>query len=72
MHKKILKSGIMHQCVKSKVPFVLAGSLRDDGPMPETIMDMVEAQAAYAKYLKDATVVPDNAVQHGVVMVRLS
>jgi lysine-ketoglutarate reductase/saccharopine dehydrogenase-like protein (TIGR00300 family) len=55
--KGVLKSGIMYQCVKSKVPFVLAGSLRDDGPMPETIMDMVEAQAAYAKHLQNATVV---------------
>jgi len=57
VRKKILKSGIMYQCVKSKVPFVLAGSLRDDGPLPEAIMDMIEAQAAYAKYLKNASVV---------------
>jgi lysine-ketoglutarate reductase/saccharopine dehydrogenase-like protein (TIGR00300 family) len=57
VRKNIVKSGIMHQCVKSKVPFVLAGSLRDDGPMPEAIMDMLEAQAAYSRHLKNATVV---------------
>lgn len=57
VRKKILKSGIMYQCVKSKVPFVLAGSLRDDGPLPEVINDMIEAQKAYGKYLKGATVV---------------
>ena len=57
VRKGVLKSGIMHQCVKSKVPFVLAGSLRDDGPLPEVITDFIEAQAAYGKYLKNATVV---------------
>jgi hypothetical protein len=30
----------MYECVKNNVPFVLAGSLRDDGPLPETITDM--------------------------------
>ena len=35
-----LKSGVMYECVKNNVPFVLAGSLRDDGPLPETITDM--------------------------------
>jgi hypothetical protein len=39
------------------VPFVLAGSLRDDGPMPETITDMNEAQDAYAAELEGAGVV---------------
>ncbi|MCI0406437.1 MAG: TIGR00300 family protein [candidate division Zixibacteria bacterium] len=57
VRKGVLKSGIMHQCVKSKVPFVLAGSLRDDGPLPEVITDLIEAQAAYGKYLKNATIV---------------
>ena len=30
-----LKSGVMYECVKNNVPFVLAGSLRDDGPLPD-------------------------------------
>ncbi|MCZ2073823.1 MAG: TIGR00300 family protein [Bryobacteraceae bacterium] len=52
-----LSSGIMYECVKSGVPFVLAGSLRDDGPLPDTITDMNQAQDAYAEQLKGAGVV---------------
>jgi lysine-ketoglutarate reductase/saccharopine dehydrogenase-like protein (TIGR00300 family) len=40
----ILKSGIMYECIRSDVPFVLAGSIRDDGPLPEVITDVMEAQ----------------------------
>jgi hypothetical protein len=43
--------------VKANVPFVLAGSLRDDGPLPDTITDMNAAQDAYAAQLVDAGVV---------------
>lgn len=52
-----LASGVMYECVKAGVPFVLAGSLRDDGPLPDTITDMNQAQDAYAEYVKDAGVV---------------
>jgi lysine-ketoglutarate reductase/saccharopine dehydrogenase-like protein (TIGR00300 family) len=52
-----LKSGIMYECVKAGIPFVLAGSLRDDGPLPDTITDMNQAQDAYAEQLKGAGVV---------------
>ncbi|MBV9772256.1 MAG: TIGR00300 family protein [Bryobacterales bacterium] len=52
-----LRSGIMYECVKHNVPYVLAGSLRDDGPLPETITDMNRAQDAYAEQLKDAGLV---------------
>ena len=52
-----LKTGIMHECVKQGVPFVLAGSLRDDGPLPDTITDMNRAQDAYAEQLKGAGLV---------------
>ena len=52
-----LRSGIMYECVKHNVPFVLAGSLRDDGPLPETITDMNLAQDAYAEQLKGAGLV---------------
>lgn len=55
--KGILTSGIMYECVKHKVPFVLAGSLRDDGPLPETITDMNDAQEAYHKHLKGVSMV---------------
>jgi lysine-ketoglutarate reductase/saccharopine dehydrogenase-like protein (TIGR00300 family) len=52
-----LQSGIMCECVKSGVPFVLAGSLRDDGPLPDTITDMNAAQDAYAEQIRGAGVV---------------
>ncbi len=52
-----LTTGVMYECVKANVPFVLAGSLRDDGPMPGTITDMNEAQDAYAMQLEGAGVV---------------
>ena len=52
-----LTTGVMYECVKAKVPFVLAGSLRDDGPLPGVITDMNEAQDAYAAQLRGAGVV---------------
>ena len=52
-----LQSGILYECVKRGVPFVLAGSLRDDGPLPDTITDMNAAQDAYAAHLKGAGIV---------------
>ncbi len=55
--KKILNSGIMYQCIKSGVPLVLAGSIRDDGPLPEVIRDTVEAQRRYRENLKDVSMV---------------
>ena len=54
VHSGLLKSGVMYECVVNDVPFVLAGSLRDDGPLPETIMDLYGAQAAYARALEGA------------------
>ena len=52
-----LASGVLYECVRSGVPFVLAGSLRDDGPLPETITDMLHAQEAYAEQLQGAGLV---------------
>jgi lysine-ketoglutarate reductase/saccharopine dehydrogenase-like protein (TIGR00300 family) len=52
-----LASGVLYECVKAKVPFVLAGSLRDDGPLPDTVTDMNEAQDRYAEHLRGAGVV---------------
>ena len=53
----VLRSGVMYECVNAGVPFVLAGSLRDDGPLPDTITDMNAAQDAYAEQLKGAGIV---------------
>jgi len=47
----VLTSGVMYECVKRGVEFVLAGSIRDDGPLPETLMDLIEAQERYAAAL---------------------
>jgi len=52
-----LRSGVMYECVKKGVAFVLAGSIRDDGPLPDTIMDLVKAQEEYARQLADAKMV---------------
>ena len=57
VQQKKLKSGIFYECVKNKVPFVLASSIRDDGPLPDVIMDVTEAQREYKKVLKDASMV---------------
>ncbi|HEX5271884.1 MAG TPA: TIGR00300 family protein [Gemmataceae bacterium] len=44
VERGVLKSGIMYECVRNNVPYVLAGSIRDDGPLPEVITDILEAQ----------------------------
>ncbi len=54
---KKLKKGIMYECIKNKVPFVLAGSIRDDGPLPDVITDVAQAQREYKKIVKDASMV---------------
>ena len=55
--KGTLKSGIIYECVTNNVPFALAGSIRDDGPLPEVITDTVKAQEEYHALLKDADLV---------------
>ena len=52
-----LTSGIMYECVKNDVPFVLAGSIRDDGPLPDVITDVVRAQQESKKVLRGASMV---------------
>jgi lysine-ketoglutarate reductase/saccharopine dehydrogenase-like protein (TIGR00300 family) len=53
----LLTRGVMHACHVHGVPYVLAGSIRDDGPLPETVMDLAEAQNRYAEALKPVGVV---------------
>ena len=53
----LIDDGVMFECVRNGVPFELAGSIRDDGPLPDTRMDLIEAQAAYAHQLKDTDLV---------------
>ena len=49
----VLKSGVMYECIRNGVDFVLAGSIRDDGPLPDTEMNLVVAQERYATMLAD-------------------
>jgi lysine-ketoglutarate reductase/saccharopine dehydrogenase-like protein (TIGR00300 family) len=52
VEKGVLKSGIMYECVRHSLPFVLAGSIRDDGPLPEVVTDVLEAQQQMRELLR--------------------
>ena len=52
-----LTGGIMYECVKNDVPFVLAGSIRDDGPLPDVITDTTEAQKLMRHYAQEVDMV---------------
>ena len=49
--------GVMAECVRADIPYVLAGSIRDDGPLPETQMNLLAAQAAYAEQIEGADLI---------------
>jgi lysine-ketoglutarate reductase/saccharopine dehydrogenase-like protein (TIGR00300 family) len=49
----ILTRGVMYECIKHNVQMVLAGSIRDDGPMPEVITDVIEAQRQMRRCIQD-------------------
>jgi lysine-ketoglutarate reductase/saccharopine dehydrogenase-like protein (TIGR00300 family) len=51
----VLGSGIMYECVRHQVDFLLAGSIRDDGPLPEVITDVLEAQRQMRARIHDVT-----------------
>ncbi|BAY25423.1 hypothetical protein NIES2100_52290 [Calothrix sp. NIES-2100] len=53
----VIKSGVMYECVQNNVPFVLAGSIRDDGPLPDTQMDLIKAQQEYSQNLEGAEMI---------------
>ena len=53
----VVRSGIMYEAIRRGVDFVLAGSIRDDGPLPDTEMDLLAAQERYAEVLEDARMV---------------
>jgi lysine-ketoglutarate reductase/saccharopine dehydrogenase-like protein (TIGR00300 family) len=58
-----IKDGIMYACENKKIPYVLAGSIRDDGPLPEVIADAYEAQKAMRCHTRKATTVISVATQ---------
>jgi lysine-ketoglutarate reductase/saccharopine dehydrogenase-like protein (TIGR00300 family) len=53
----VIDDGVMYECVKNDVPYVLAGSIRDDGPLPDTITDTLEAQNAIREQAHEADLV---------------
>ncbi len=53
----VLKSGVMYECIRRNVDYVLAGSIRDDGPLPDTVMNLVEAQDRYTEALRGVKLV---------------
>ncbi len=58
-----LKDGIIYACEQQKIPVVLAGSIRDDGPLPEVIADVYAAQDAMRTHARKATTVITLATQ---------
>ncbi|HVR69831.1 MAG TPA: TIGR00300 family protein [Vicinamibacteria bacterium] len=50
----LVASGVMYEVVKKGIPFVLAGSIRDDGPLKDVVTDVVAAQKAYVEALRGA------------------
>jgi len=52
-----IDNGIIYQCEKHKIPYILAGSIRDDGPLPPVFADVYEAQNAMRDQVRDATTV---------------
>jgi lysine-ketoglutarate reductase/saccharopine dehydrogenase-like protein (TIGR00300 family) len=52
----LLRQGIMYQCVRHGVDYVLAGSIRDDGPLPEVITDVLQAQKAMRAKISGVTI----------------
>jgi lysine-ketoglutarate reductase/saccharopine dehydrogenase-like protein (TIGR00300 family) len=63
----VLTSGVMYECITHNVPYVLAGSIRDDGPLPDTIMELKAAQDQYTAALKGvALVLTLSTMLHGI------
>lgn len=52
VERGLLTRGIMYECVKHNVPFVLAGSIRDDGPLPDVLTDTIDAQRAMRQHVQ--------------------
>jgi len=52
VEKGILKKGVQYECIKRGIPVVIGGSVRDDGPMPDTITDVMVAQDEMRKYVR--------------------
>jgi lysine-ketoglutarate reductase/saccharopine dehydrogenase-like protein (TIGR00300 family) len=63
----VLDTGVMVECVRAGVDYILAGSIRDDGPIADTVMDIVAAQDRYAAALADVgMVIVLSTMLHGI------
>ena len=63
----VLTSGVMYECIRHGVEYVLAGSIRDDGPLPDTIMELCQAQDRYAEALENVRLVLSlSTMLHGI------
>jgi lysine-ketoglutarate reductase/saccharopine dehydrogenase-like protein (TIGR00300 family) len=63
----VLTSGVMYECIRHDVDYVLAGSIRDDGPLPDTVMDLCDAQDRYAAALENVgLVLALSTMLHGI------
>jgi len=72
VEKKILKSGIMHACVRHQVDIILTGSIRDEGPIPGVTTDVIEAQKIMRDKLADVThVLLLGTVQHSLAVAAM-
>jgi lysine-ketoglutarate reductase/saccharopine dehydrogenase-like protein (TIGR00300 family) len=57
VNQGVIPGGIFYECVRHQVPFALAGSIRDDGPLPDTQMDLIKAQQDYARLIEGADLI---------------
>ncbi|AFZ11747.1 hypothetical protein Cri9333_0830 [Crinalium epipsammum PCC 9333] len=53
----IITHGVLYECVHAGIPFSLAGSIRDDGPLPDTQMDLIKAQEDYSRLITGADMI---------------
>jgi lysine-ketoglutarate reductase/saccharopine dehydrogenase-like protein (TIGR00300 family) len=53
----VLTRGVFYECVRANVPFSLAGSIRDDGPLPDTQMNLIQAQDDYTRLVRGADMI---------------
>jgi lysine-ketoglutarate reductase/saccharopine dehydrogenase-like protein (TIGR00300 family) len=55
VEQRVIMSGVMYECVQNGVDFLLAGSIRDDGPLPDVVTDVLEAQRQMRAAIRDVT-----------------
>jgi len=73
MESGLIQEGVMHALWQQQIPYVLAGSIRDDGPLPEVITDVLKAQDAMRDLSSRATTVMALATQlHGIAAGNLT